>query len=192
MCVPLYYFERYAHTYASGVPKMVMTEKIFCCHVQLCQCRWCRQSLYNGLLQNCLHSALMPYNTLNISVKSSVDRGEFCLHCHLHSCLCRGRHIICASQKKMCREVEKSVALTENPLPLCRNVRVARLFCREACAVWWQCRWVQMGVGVVQKLLGLVCTAQSADNQSYFVQKCRVQTKWLKTELGANMSFLPL
>lgn len=27
MCVPLYYFERYAHTYASGVPKMVMTEK---------------------------------------------------------------------------------------------------------------------------------------------------------------------
>ena len=50
MCVPLYYFERYAHTYASGVPKMVMTEKIFCCHVQLCQCRWCRQSLYNGFL----------------------------------------------------------------------------------------------------------------------------------------------
>ena len=33
MCVPLYCFERYAHTYASGVPKMVMTEKIFCCHV---------------------------------------------------------------------------------------------------------------------------------------------------------------
>lgn len=27
MCVPLYYFERYAHTYASSVPKMVMTEK---------------------------------------------------------------------------------------------------------------------------------------------------------------------
>ena len=48
MCVPLYCFERYAHTYASGVPKMVMTEKIFCCHVQLCQCRWCRQSLCNG------------------------------------------------------------------------------------------------------------------------------------------------
>lgn len=161
-----------------------MTEKIFCCHVQLCQCRWCRQSLYNGFLQNCLHSALMPYNALIISAKSSVDRGEFCLQCHLHSCLCRGRHIICASQKKMCREVEKSVALTENPLPLCRNVRVARLFCREACAVWCQCRWVQtgadrvqVGVGVVQKLLGLVCTAQSADNQSYFVQKCRVQTK---------------
>lgn len=79
-------------------------------------------------LQNCLHSALMPYNALNISAKSSVDRGEFCLQCHLHSCLCRGRHIICASQKKMCREVEKSVALTENPLPLCRNVRVALLF----------------------------------------------------------------
>ena len=61
--------------------------------------------------------------------------------------------------------------------------------CREACAVWCQCRWVQtgadrvqVGVGVVQKLLGLVCIAQSADNQSYFVQKCRVQTKWLKTE----------
>lgn len=189
MCVLLYCFERYAHTYASGVPKMVMTEKIFCCHVQLCQCRWCRQSLYNGLLQNCLHSALMSCNALIISVKGSVDRGEFCLHCHLHSCLCQGRHIICASQKKMCREVEKSVALTENPLPLCRNVRVARLFCREACAVWCQCRWVQtgadrvqVGVGVVQKLLGLVCIAQSADNQSYFVQKCRVQTKWLKTE----------
>lgn len=159
-----------------------MTEKIFCCHVQLCQCRWCRQSLYKGLLQNCLHSALMTYNALNISAKSSVDRSEFCLHCPLRSCLCRGRHIICASQKKMCREVEKSVALTENPLPLCRNVRVARLFCREACAVWCQCRWGQTGAGVVQKLLGLVCTAQSADNQSYFVQKCRVQTKWLKTE----------
>lgn len=128
MCVPLHCFERYAHTYASGVPKMVMTEKIFCCHVQLCQCRWCRQSLYNGLLQNCLHSALMSCNALIISAKSSVDRGEFCLHCPLHSCLCRGRHIICASQKKMCREVEKSVALTENPLPLCRNVRLALLF----------------------------------------------------------------
>lgn len=51
-------------------------------------------------LQNCLHSALMPYNALIISAKSRVDRGEFCLQCHLHSCLCRGRHIICASQKK--------------------------------------------------------------------------------------------
>lgn len=79
-------------------------------------------------LQNCLHYALMPCNSLIISVKSGVDRGEFCLHCPLHSCLCRGRHIICASQKKMCREVEKSVALTENPLPLCRNVRVVLLF----------------------------------------------------------------
>lgn len=98
----------------------------------------------------------MPYNALNISAKSSVDRGEFCLHCHLHSCLCRGRHIICASQKKMCREVEKSVALTENPLPLCRNVRVARLFCREACAVWWQCRRVQMGAGRGQMGVGAV------------------------------------
>lgn len=124
----------------------------------------------------------MPCNALIINVKNSVGKGGFCLHCHLHSCLCRGRHIACASQKKMCREVEKSVALTEISLPLCRNVRLARLFCREACAVWWQCRWVQVGVGVVQKLLGLVCTAQSADNQSYFVQKCRVQTKWLKTE----------
>lgn len=124
----------------------------------------------------------MPCNALIINVKNSVGEGGICLHCPLHSCLCRGRHIICASQKKMCREAEKSVALTENPLPLCRNVRVARLFCREACAVWCQCRWVQMGVGVVQKLFGLVCTAQSADNQSYFVQKCRVQTKWLKTE----------
>lgn len=36
MCVPLYCFERYAHTYASSVPKMVVTEKIFCCHVLLC------------------------------------------------------------------------------------------------------------------------------------------------------------
>ena len=27
MCVPLYYFEWYAHTYASSVPKMVVTEK---------------------------------------------------------------------------------------------------------------------------------------------------------------------
>lgn len=141
----------------------------------------------------------MPYNALIISAKSSVDRGEFCLHCHLHSCLCRGRHIICASQKKMCREVEKSVALTENPLPLCRNVRVALLFCREACAVWCQCRWVQtgadreqMGVGAVQKLFGLVCTAQSVDNQFFCAQKCRVQTKWLNTELGANMSLLSL
>lgn len=75
MCVPLYYFERYAHTYASGVPKMVMTEKIFCCHVQLCQCRWCRQSLYNGFLQNCLHSALMLCNALIINVKNSVGKG---------------------------------------------------------------------------------------------------------------------
>lgn len=189
MCVPLYCFERYAHTYASGVPKMAMTEKIFCCHVQLCQCRWCRQSLYNGFLQNCLHSVLMPCNALIINVKNSVGKGGFCLHCHLHSCLCRGRHIACASQKKMCREVEKSVALTENSLPLCRNVRVARLFCREACAVWCQCRRVQMGagrgqmgVGAVQKLFGLVCTAQSADNQFFCAQKCRVQTKWLKTE----------
>ncbi len=179
MCVPLYCFERYAHTYASSVPKMVVTEKIFCCHVLLCQCRWCRQSLYNGFLQNCLHSALMSCNALIIKVKSGVDGGKIYLHCHLHLCLCRGRHIICASQKKMCREVEKSVALTENSLPLCRNVRVARLFCREACAVWCQCRWVQMGVGVVQKLFGLVCTAQSADNQLCRVQKCRVQTKWL-------------
>lgn len=148
----------------------------------------------------------MPYNALNISAKSSVDRGESCLHCHLHSCLCRGRHIACASQKKMCREVEKSVALTEISLPLCRDVRVARLFCREACAVWWQCRRVQAGagrgqtgvgrgqtgVGVVQELSGLVCTAQSADNQFFCVQKCRVQTKWLNTELGANMSLLSL
>lgn len=126
----------YLCTVLSGTPilmqaacqKVVVTEKIFCCHVQLCQCRWCRQSLYNGFLQNCLHSALMPYNALNISAKDSVDRGKFCLHCHLHSCLCRGRHIVCASQKKMCREAEKSVALTENPLPLCRNVRVALLF----------------------------------------------------------------
>lgn len=70
----------------------------------------------------------MSCNALIISVKSSVDRGEFCLHCHLHSCLCRGRHIACASQEKMCREAEKSVALTENSLPLCRSVRVARLF----------------------------------------------------------------
>ena len=131
----------------------------------------------------------MPCNALIINVKNSVGKGGFCLHCHLHSCLCRGRHIACASQKKMCREVEKSVALTENSLPLCRNVRVARLFCREACAVWWQCRRVQagadrvqMGVGAVQKLFGLVCTAQSADNQFICAQKCRVQTKWLKTE----------
>lgn len=131
----------------------------------------------------------MPCNALIIKVKSSVDGGKICLHYHLHLCLCRGRQIVCASQKKMYREAEKSVALTENPLPLCRNVRLARLFCREACAVWCQCRWgqtgadrVQVGVGVVQKLLGLVCTVQSADNQSYFVQKCRVQTKWLKTE----------
>ena len=36
MYVPLYCFERYAHTYASSVPKMVVTEKIFCCHVLLC------------------------------------------------------------------------------------------------------------------------------------------------------------
>lgn len=114
----------------------------------------------------------MPCNTLIINVKSSVERGKFCLHCHLHLCLCRGRQIVCGSQKKMYREAEKSVALTENLLPLCRNVRVARLFCREACAVWRQCRRVQtgadrvqVGVGVVQKLLGLVCTAQSADNQ---------------------------
>lgn len=35
MCVPLYYFERYAHTYASGVPKMVMTEKYF---AVMCSC----------------------------------------------------------------------------------------------------------------------------------------------------------
>ena len=131
----------------------------------------------------------MPRNALIINVKNSVGKGGFCLHCHLHSCLCRGCHIACASQKKMCREVEKSVALTENSLPLCRNVRVARLFCREACAVWWQCRRVQMGagrgqmgVGAVQKLFGLVCTAQSADNQFFCAQKCRVQTKWLKTE----------
>lgn len=141
----------------------------------------------------------MLCNALIIKVKSSVDGGEICLHCHLHSCLCRGRQIVCASQKKMYREAEKSVALTENPLPLCRNVRLARLFCREACAVWCQCRWVQtgadrvqVGVGVVQKLLGLVCTAQSADNQYFCVQKCRVQTKWLNTELGANMSLLSL
>lgn len=141
----------------------------------------------------------MPCNALIIKVKSSVYGDEICLHCHLHSCLCRGRHIACASQKKMCREVEKSVALTENSLPLCRNVRVARLFCREACAVWCQCRWGQTGadrgqmrVGAVQKLFGLVCTAQSADNQLCRVQKCRVQTKWLNTELGANMSLLSL
>lgn len=75
MCVPLYCFERYAHTYASDVPKMVVTEKIFCCHVHLCQCRWCRQSLYNGLLQNCLHSALMLCNALIINVKNSVGKG---------------------------------------------------------------------------------------------------------------------
>lgn len=35
MCVPLYCFERYAHTYASGVPKMVMTEKYF---AVMCSC----------------------------------------------------------------------------------------------------------------------------------------------------------
>lgn len=70
----------------------------------------------------------MSYNALIIKVKSSVDGGKIYLHCHLHLCLCQGRHIICASQKKMCREVEKSVALTENPLPLCRNVWVALLF----------------------------------------------------------------
>lgn len=99
------------------------------------------------------------------------------------TCACAGGVIsLVPVRKKMCREAEKSVALTENSLPLCRNVRVARLFCREACAVWWQCRRVQMGVGVVQKLFGLVCTAQSADNQLCRVQKCRVQTKWLKTE----------
>ena len=132
MCVPLHCFERYAHTYASGVPKMVMTEKIFCCHVQLCQCRWCRQSLYNVFSQNCLHSALMPCNALIIKVKSSVERGEICLHCHLHLCLCRGRQIVCASQKKMYREAEKSVALTENLLPLCRNVRLAQLLLLRA------------------------------------------------------------
>jgi len=50
----------------------------------------------------------------------------------------------------------------------------------------------QMGVGAVQKLFGLVCTAQSADNQFFCAQKCRVQTKWLNTELGANMSLLSL
>lgn len=36
MYVPLYCFERYAHTYASSVPKMVVTEKYFavmCCCV---------------------------------------------------------------------------------------------------------------------------------------------------------------
>lgn len=37
MCVPLYCFERYAHTYASSVPKMVVTEKkyfaVMCCCV---------------------------------------------------------------------------------------------------------------------------------------------------------------
>lgn len=70
----------------------------------------------------------MPCNDLIIKVKSSVDRGKICLHCHLYSCLCRGRQIVCASQKKMYREAEKSVALTENPLPPCRNVRVAQLF----------------------------------------------------------------
>lgn len=114
----------------------------------------------------------MPCNALIIKVESSVERGEICLHNHLHLCLCRGRQIVCASQKKMYREAEKSVALTENSLPLCRNVRVARLSCREACAVWCQCRWVQtgadrvqVGVGVVQMLLGLIYTVQSADNQ---------------------------
>lgn len=70
----------------------------------------------------------MPCNALIINVKNSVGKVGFCLHCHLHSCLCRGRQIVCASQKKMYREAEKSVALTENPLPLCRNVRLARLF----------------------------------------------------------------
>lgn len=74
----------------------------------------------------------MPCNALIIKVKSGVDGGENCLHCHLHSCLCRGRQIVCASQKKMYREAEKSVALTENPLPLCRNVRVAQLFLLRA------------------------------------------------------------
>lgn len=37
MCVPLYCFERYDHTYASSVPKMVVTEKkyfaVMCCCV---------------------------------------------------------------------------------------------------------------------------------------------------------------
>ena len=86
----------------------------------------------------------MPYNTLNISVKSSVYGGEICLRCHLHLCLCRGRQIVCASQKKMYREAEKSVALTENPLPLCRNVRLAQLFLlRAVCGMVS----VQMGAG---------------------------------------------
>lgn len=70
----------------------------------------------------------MPCNALIIKVKSSVDGGKICLHYHLHLCLCRGRQNVCASQKKMYREAEKSVALTENPLPLCRNVRLAQLF----------------------------------------------------------------
>lgn len=38
---------------------------------------------------------------------------------------------LCQSEK-MYREAEKSVALTENPLPLCRNVRVAQLFLLRA------------------------------------------------------------
>lgn len=90
----------------------------------------------------------MSCNTLIIKVKSSVGEGKICLHNHLHLCLCRGRQIVCASQKKMYREAEKSVALTENPLPLCRNVRVAQLFLlRAVCGMaavqtsadW--CRW---------------------------------------------------
>lgn len=36
MCVPLYYFERYAHTYASSVPKMVVTEKKY--FAVMCSC----------------------------------------------------------------------------------------------------------------------------------------------------------
>lgn len=74
----------------------------------------------------------MPCNALIIKVKSSVYGDEICLHCHLHLCLCRGGQIVCASQKKMYREAEKSVALTENPLPLCRNVRLAQLFLLRA------------------------------------------------------------
>ncbi len=36
MCVPLYCFERYAHTYASSVPKMVVTEKKY--FAVMCSC----------------------------------------------------------------------------------------------------------------------------------------------------------
>lgn len=89
----------------------------------------CRHATIRCKCTNCLHSALLPQNRMNINVLCSVDKGKNHLHACMHlSALTsdtasqvhtqNGR----ANRSLRHREGGFSVGATESTRPLCRNV----------------------------------------------------------------------